>query len=319
VGPYTGEGTFTASAGNYSYTVTDATGCAGTATGTISEPTLLVANATAGTIACNGGTTTVVVTASGGTAPYTGEGSFTVSAGPYSYMVTDAKGCTSSTSGSVTQPAALALSSFSPTSGNAGTSVIISGTGMTLVTAVKFGTLAASFTINSDLQITATVPAGAITSAITLESACGNVTSAGSFTVLASTVTLNLRVLLQGFYAGGGQMSSALLNQGVAGASATETDSVTVELHSATSPFATVYSKTGILDLDGDGTFVFPAGASGNSYYIVVLHRNHLQTWSKDPVTFGTSTTYDFSAVSAPRSSGQPSGGSTSTGSLNKH
>ena len=318
VGSYTGEGTFTVSAGLYSYTVTDANGCTGTATGTISEPAILVANGVAGTIACNGGTTTVVVTASGGTTPYSGDGSFTVSAGPYSYTVTDANGCTAVASGNITQPAVLALSSFSPSSGIAGTSVIISGTGMTVVTAVKFGTLAASFTINSDLQITATVPAGAITAAITLESACGNVTSTGSFTVASSTVTLNLRVLLQGFYAGGSQMTSALLNQGVVGASATETDSVTVELHSAASPFATVYSKTGILDLDGDGTFVFPAGASGNSYYIVVLHRNHLQTWSKDPVTFGTSTTYDFSAVSAPRSSGQPSGGSTSTGSLNK-
>jgi hypothetical protein len=318
VGPYTGEGTFTVSAGPYSYTVTDANGCTGTATGTISEPAILVANGVAGTIACNGGTTTVVVTASGGTTPYSGDGSFTVSAGPYSYTVTDANGCTATATGTIIEPAALVFNSFTPTSGTAGTSVTISGTGMTVVTAVKFGLLTAAFTIDSDLQITATVPAGAVTAAITLESACGNVTSAGSFTVSASTVTLNLRVLLQGFYAGGSQMTSALLNQGVVGASATETDSVTVELHNASSPFATVYSKTGILDLDGDGTFVFPAGASGNSYYIVVLHRNHLQTWSKDPVTFGTNTTYDFSAVSAPRSSGQPSGGSTSTGSLNK-
>ncbi|MBK7854989.1 MAG: hypothetical protein IPJ79_08865 [Bacteroidetes bacterium] len=37
--------------------------------------------ATVGTIECNGGSTTVVVSATGGTAPYTGEGTFIVPAG----------------------------------------------------------------------------------------------------------------------------------------------------------------------------------------------------------------------------------------------
>ena len=47
---------------------------------------------------CAGGNGTVVVTASGGTGPYTGTGTFTVAAGaPYSFTVTDANGCTSNT------------------------------------------------------------------------------------------------------------------------------------------------------------------------------------------------------------------------------
>jgi hypothetical protein len=108
--PYSGTGTFTVSAGNYSYTVTDARGCTATTTGTVSQPTVLSASSSAGTIACFGGTTTVTVSATGGTAPYSGTGSFTVNAGAYSYTVTDANGCTSVTSGTVTQPAQLTTS-----------------------------------------------------------------------------------------------------------------------------------------------------------------------------------------------------------------
>ena len=105
--PYSGTGNFTAGAGPYSYTVTDANGCTSVTTGTITEPTQLVASSTAGTIACFGGTTTVVVSATGGTPPYSGTGSFTAGAGAYSYTVTDANGCTSVTSGNISQPAAL--------------------------------------------------------------------------------------------------------------------------------------------------------------------------------------------------------------------
>jgi hypothetical protein len=67
------------SAGTYSFTVTDANGCSSTTTGTVSEPTLLSASSTQGAaILCNGGSTTVTVSATGGTTPYSGTGTFTV-------------------------------------------------------------------------------------------------------------------------------------------------------------------------------------------------------------------------------------------------
>src|SRR5690554_7050782 len=47
----------------------------------ISEPTELIASSTYTPILCNGGTSTVSVSASGGTTSYTGTGDFTVSAG----------------------------------------------------------------------------------------------------------------------------------------------------------------------------------------------------------------------------------------------
>ncbi len=108
--PYTGDGTFTETAGTHTYLVTDANGCTFTTTITITEPTALVATSSATSIACNGGNSTITVVATGGTAPYTGEGTYTVIAGTYSYLITDANGCTTTTSITVTEPTAISTS-----------------------------------------------------------------------------------------------------------------------------------------------------------------------------------------------------------------
>jgi len=99
--PYTGTGTFTRSAGGYSYVVTDALGATSTTSGTIIQPTLLVASNSFSAIVFPNLTTNVLVTASGGTPPYFGTGTFGRTAGAFSYTVTDANGCTSGTSGTV--------------------------------------------------------------------------------------------------------------------------------------------------------------------------------------------------------------------------
>ena len=104
VAPYSGTGNFTVGAGSYTYTVTDSKGCTSSATVNISQPTALVASGSVAPILCFGGTTTLVVTATGGTQPYTGTGSYTRSAGTYSYTVRDAKNCPSTVSGTLTQP-----------------------------------------------------------------------------------------------------------------------------------------------------------------------------------------------------------------------
>ncbi len=95
--PYTGTGTFTRTAGTYTFTVTDANLCTSTTTVTIGQPTLLVAAATFAPITVFGGTTTVNVTATGGTAPYTGTGAFVRADGTFTFTVTDANLCTSTT------------------------------------------------------------------------------------------------------------------------------------------------------------------------------------------------------------------------------
>ncbi len=93
-------------------------------------PTITV---TAGTISCNGATTTVTISATAGTAPYTGTGTFTVGAGTYSYTVTDANGLTATASVTISQPAtALVASSTAGTiTCNGTTTVTVTAAGGT--------------------------------------------------------------------------------------------------------------------------------------------------------------------------------------------
>ncbi|MBL0356919.1 MAG: right-handed parallel beta-helix repeat-containing protein [Chitinophagaceae bacterium] len=101
--PYTGTGTFVYKAGNYIFLVTDASGDTASVSITITQPSAaLRASASAEVILVMGGTTTVSVTAVGGTAPYSGTGMFTVTAGTYNYTVTDANGCIATVSITVT-------------------------------------------------------------------------------------------------------------------------------------------------------------------------------------------------------------------------
>jgi hypothetical protein len=62
---------------------------------------------------------------------------------------------------SVQSPAAPTIVGFSPTSGPAGTVVIVTGTGLTGATAVRFNGTQAALTVDSDTQVTTAVPAGA--------------------------------------------------------------------------------------------------------------------------------------------------------------
>ena len=75
------------------------------------------------------------------------------------------------------------LKSFTPTSGVVGTQVTIKGVSLTQATQVTFGGVSASFVVNSDTQVTAAVPTGAVTGKIAITTLGGTATSGGTFTV----------------------------------------------------------------------------------------------------------------------------------------
>jgi uncharacterized repeat protein (TIGR03803 family) len=75
------------------------------------------------------------------------------------------------------------LKTFTPPSGPVGTSVTITGTGLEQTTKVTIDKISASFTVDSDSQITATVPAGAGTGKIAVTTKGGSASSSTSFTV----------------------------------------------------------------------------------------------------------------------------------------
>jgi hypothetical protein len=74
------------------------------------------------------------------------------------------------------------ITSFTPTTGAAGTSVTITGVSLQ-ATKVTFGGVKASFLLNSATEVTATVPTGAKTGQIAITTAGGSVSSSGVFTV----------------------------------------------------------------------------------------------------------------------------------------
>jgi large repetitive protein len=76
------------------------------------------------------------------------------------------------------------ITSFTPTSGTVGTLVTITGVSLTQTTAVTIGGKAAAFTVKSDTQVTATVPAGAKTSAAISITTAGGTASFGKFVVV---------------------------------------------------------------------------------------------------------------------------------------
>ena len=108
--------------------------------------------------------------------------------------------------------------------------------------------------------------------------------------------TLTLKIFLEGYYTGSGTMRATKFDLGLS-ADPTATDDITVNLWYASSLANQNpdYSLSTLLHTDGTATVDFPAAVSGNSLYIAIKHRNSLETWSKQPVTFSSNTSYDFS------------------------
>ncbi len=107
-------------------------------------------------------------------------------------------------------------------------------------------------------------------------------TGAWAFTTL-QTLNSNLKVYLEGFYNGTTQVQ----------------DTIKIFLAASTSPNAFVDTSRVYMSSTGQGVCSFQRAPNGN-YYIVVRHRNHLETWSALPQPFSTGNTvnYDFTTGS---------------------
>jgi len=60
-------------------------------------------------------------------------------------------------------------------------------------------------------------------------------------------------------------------------------------------------SKSTIATLKTNGTLTcsFPGSTTNSSYYIVIKHRNTIETWSSSPVMIVPNVTYDFSTMAS--------------------
>jgi hypothetical protein len=123
-------------------------------------------------------------------------------------------GSSSGSSGSSTadSPVVPAITSFTPSSGLAGTAVTLTGTNFNKVASVAFNGTNAVFTIVSDTQITTTVPAGAVTGGINLSTGVVSASS-GTFTVITPVENLRIEEVL-GVYDNSNSQYIELKNSG---------------------------------------------------------------------------------------------------------
>lgn len=152
------------------------------------------------------------------------------------------------------------IATVTPSTGAEKDEVVIAGTNCKDVRKVLFGATEATFwTVDSDTQITARVPAGTGTVDVVVQTAGGTATKTNGFTYVSAAPTLTSSNYTQGDTAGGGQ-SIVLTGSGFTGV--TGAGGVTF-----LGTNATVYT----VDSDTQITAVLPAHAAGAGN-IVVTH-----------------------------------------------
>ena len=94
--------------------------------------------------------------------------------------------------------------------------------------------------------------------------------------------TLKVTALVEGFFNGSTMVA----------------DTVTAELRRAITPYALLESKKVFLNTSGFGKANFSSVVEGTPYYIVIKHRNSIETWSAAGQSFGGGIlNYDFTTA----------------------
>jgi hypothetical protein len=274
-------------------------------------PTAVMSNGTGSSTICTGQSANLKVSIVGGTSPYT---------------LTYSNGTTTQTvnnyiagSNIITTPITTTTYTLVSVLDYFGTSIPVSGTG--LVT-ISTNTLTASSGANGSISslggtvvacgtsktytITPTEcyristvlidginnPSAVNTGTYTFTNVVSDHTISATFLYYCSTV-VNLKLFIEGYYNTSiHAMSPVLLNQST-GSSVGDVDTITVELRSVAGVL--VNSATSILHTNGSASATFLNTPIG-SYYIVIKHRNALETWSATTqLVNGNALLYDFS------------------------
>lgn len=260
-------------ADNYTVHIEDDFGCFYSETTTLGVSDVIQVNATFVPIVCQGGTTQLMLSSTGGVSysplTYSVNGvlvSSSYGAGTYTVVATDEKGCTGSTVIIINEPSANVTSSLD--------------------------SACASFLWNGTVY----TQTGSYTATFTSVNGCDSVHTL-NLTINNCASVLNLKLFMQGYYISNGTMQSALYNQSET-SNMSLTDSVNVILYEAVYPHSAVASKRVVVHTDGTATCIFPPLMG--SYYVGIKNRNTLYTWSSNPVALGQiAAMYDFTTSSS--------------------
>ena len=117
--------------------------------------------------------------------------------------------------------------------------------------------------------------------------------------------TLQIKLFLEGLYAGNQLMNTATNEFGNPQWGAGNADKITIELRDSAQNYLLIFSDTNVmLKTDGNAFTSKIAALNNGKYYIVAKHRNHIETWSAAPVTFAADTTYYNFTTSADKAFG---------------
>ncbi len=178
------------SAGTYTTIIEDQNGCASTENITITAPPALTDPITATNVTCNGESDgSATVTAGGGVPPYTyawtptGGSNATasgLSAGTYTLLLTDNNGCTATTTATITQPVALAVTVTGPPTLCVGVTGTLTATAAGGTTPYAYAWSAGATSAGSTAQVK---PASSSTYTVVVTDANG-CTATGTFSVI---------------------------------------------------------------------------------------------------------------------------------------
>ena len=100
----------------------------------------------------------------------------------------------------------------------------------------------------------------------------------------------NLRMFIQGFYLGGGVMTSVVdpVNWPLL------TDTISVSFINTDLNTIPAFEKKILLQTNGWSSTYLPTAMFGHPYYLKVNHRNSIETWSKLPISLSTVNTFDL-------------------------
>ena len=99
-------------------------------------------------------------------------------------------------------------------------------------------------------------------------------------------LTLNLTALIEGFY---DQVSDNMVN-----------DTAGIYLRNNSVPYNIIDSSKGMLSSSGTGSFIFSHAVNSTNYFLVIKHRNSIETWSKTAQQFtASSLNYNFTTANS--------------------
>jgi glucose/arabinose dehydrogenase len=138
---------------------------------------------------------------------------------------------------------------------------------------------------------------GTYTVTVTNKSSCTATASADLIFDLSGSncsVNFNIKAFVEAFYASNNLMTAVLFNNGLH-SDPDACDSVIVELRNAAFPVLSELSVKTLMHTNGTISVSFPSWIRDHSYYIVLRHRNSLETWSKCPMLIKfNSVSFDF-------------------------